>query len=63
MSEKISGVMRGALEHEVFEEVGKTALVTLFILGTHVVPKIYGDNRQLWLVPEYDIDAVAERRF
>ena len=42
--------MCGALEHQVFEEVGESALVTLLVLGTYVVPEIYRHDRELWLL-------------
>ena len=63
MFEKIARVMRRALEHQVFKEMGKASLVTFFIFGTDVVPKIYRHDRQLWLAAADDIEAVAERRF
>ncbi len=46
MLEEVAGVMLRTLEHQVLEEVGEPPLVPLFVLGTHVVPEIYGDERE-----------------
>jgi hypothetical protein len=46
----------------VFEEVRESSLVTLLIFGTHVVPKVYRDDRQSWLAAADHIEAVAQRR-
>ena len=44
--------MLRALEHEVLEEMRKSPLVPFFILGTDVIPEIYGHERQAGLAPE-----------
>ena len=62
MFKKIARVMCGALKHEVLEEVGETSLVALFIFGTYVIPEVYRHDRQLGLMTDDDVEAVAQGR-
>jgi hypothetical protein len=61
--EKVAGVMGRALEHEVFEEVSKAALVSFFVFGTDVIPEVYRHDRQLRLSTDDDIQAVIQGGF
>jgi hypothetical protein len=60
---KITGVVFGALEHEMFEEVGESPLGTLLILGTDVIPEVYCDQRDLGLAADDDVESIGEGRF
>ena len=60
--EEIAGDSARTLEHQVLEEVGEASLVPLFVLGTDVIPQVYGDERQTWLTSDDDVEAVVERR-
>ncbi len=46
-----------------FEQVGNAALISLFIFGTHMVPKVYGHKRQLGLMSYNDVKSVGESDF
>ena len=59
MLEEITRVMGGALEHQVFEEVGEAALVPFFVLGTDVIPEVYRHDRELALAADDDVETVA----
>ncbi len=56
---KITGVMEGAFEHEMFEQVGKTALRAFFVLGANVIPEVHRRERGPGLVPDDDVEAVG----
>jgi hypothetical protein len=43
----------------VFEEVRETSLVSHFILGTNVIPKVYRHEWELSLVTDDDVEAVG----
>ena len=47
MFEEITRVVLRALEHQVLEQVGEAALVSFFVLGTDVIPEIYGHDREV----------------
>ena len=49
MFEEVTRVMLGALEHQVFDEVRESSLVSFFVFGTDVIPKIYSHDRELRL--------------
>src|SRR5262249_55724748 len=60
MLKEIAGIMLGPLEHQVLEEVREAALVALLVLGTHVIPKVYCHQRNLFLVANNHIEAVLQ---
>ncbi|MGP0062093.1 MAG: hypothetical protein ACLQGP_00640 [Isosphaeraceae bacterium] len=62
MFKKITRIMFGPLEHQMFEEMSEAALAAFFILGTHVIPEIYSHNRELCLAAHDHIEAVFQGR-
>ena len=53
-------VVTGALEHHVFEEVGKAGSAYFLILGADMVPDVDRHQRNRVVLVEYDIEAVGE---
>ena len=62
MLEEITRVVFGPFEHQVLEEVGEASLVPFFILGTNVIPKVYGHEREFRLAADDDVEAVVQGR-
>jgi hypothetical protein len=60
MFKEVSGVMLGAFEHEMFEEVGESPLVPLFVLGTHVIPEVYRHQGESRLVADDHVEAIGQ---
>jgi hypothetical protein len=50
----------GAIEHEVFEEVGEAGLPEPLVLGPDVVPDVHGDDRRLVVLVHHQREAVGQ---
>ena len=53
----------GPLEHEVFKEVGETGSAGLLVLRPDVIPDIHGDDRDVMVFVDDDVETVGERAF
>ena len=42
------------------EQVGKTALTVLFILGSHFIPQIHRHNRRLFLLQKNNLQTILQ---
>ena len=58
----VGGVFR-AVEHQVFEQVGKAGLALGFVLGADIVPHSYVDDRRLAVFVNQHGQAVCELEF
>ena len=54
------GDMRGALEHDVLEQVREAGLAGLLVLGSDVVPDVDGDDRREVVLGDDEAQAVGE---
>ena len=53
----------GAVEHEVFEQMGETGLALRFVLGTDIVPHGQRDDGRLFIGMHNDIEAIVQGEF
>ncbi len=54
-------VLRGALEHQVFEEMGDAGLAGRLVGRAHLVPDHVGDDRRAVIGNDHHLQAVRER--
>ena len=52
-----------ALEHQVFEKMGKARSIRLFVLGSHVVSDVYGHDRGTVIAVKDDMKSVFQVEF
>ena len=61
---KVAGVVvRRPLEHQVLEEMRKAGAARALVLRTDVVPDVYGNDRDVVILVNDDVEAVGERAF
>ena len=53
-------IMLGPFEHQVFKKMREPCAPRPLVLGTHVIPDIDGDHRQLPMLVDDDVKAVVE---
>ena len=57
----VARILRGAFEHQVFEEMRQTGFSGRFVGGADLVPDHVGDDRRAMIRHDHDFKTVAER--
>ena len=58
--EEVAGIMFGAFEHQVLEQMREPPLVALLVLGTDVIPEVHRHDRQVPGTADDDVEAVGK---
>ena len=53
-------MVRRALEHHVFEQMGETGTARLLVLAAHVVPHVHRRHRNVVILVEDDLQPVVQ---
>ena len=61
LREAIAGILRGALEHQMFEEMREPGFARRLVGGADLVPDHVGDDRRAMVGNDDDFKTVAER--